>query len=342
MSEHEAAETAVNWLTQPLQPILDHPATTDLHINGVGPGQAFVDQGKGLEKITLPYSLRDLENLALYSAAYTNQEVSEANPLCTTKLPSGQRVQIVLPPAVGHNKIAISLRQPQMETHTPGRLKADGIFNRTVNAAIKVDPDNDKLEWLLKKGDFGSFLEYGVSVRKNVVFSGDVGTGKTHCLRAYTHCIPKGTRIGTLEDVDEMINLPHDNVVHMFYSKGNQSIANVTADSLVEATKRMGFGCVLNQELRDEAAYSFMDVLDGGAFGMTTVHARSAGETRSRIRGLIKRHHIGKTLDESEISRMLYRTIDIIAFCVREGNQRFVKEILYDPERKAQYEREAA
>lgn len=53
---------------------------------------------------------------------------------------------------------------------------------------------------------------------------------KTHNLRAFTHAIPKGSRLVTIEDMPELIGLPHANVVHLFYSKGGQSVAKVTAE----------------------------------------------------------------------------------------------------------------
>ena len=63
MSEVEAARNITRYMLRPIQPILDHPGLTDLHINGPGEGKAFVDIGYGMKQTTLPYALRDLEDL---------------------------------------------------------------------------------------------------------------------------------------------------------------------------------------------------------------------------------------------------------------------------------------
>ncbi len=185
------------------------------------------------------------------------------------------------------------------------------------------------------RGKFNQFLEAAIGQKKNVVFSGSVGTGKTHNLRAFTHSIRQGTRIVTIEDTEELINLPHSNVVNLFYSKGNQGSADVTAEDLVECALRMGMGCILNQELRDEAAHAFMEVIESGHFGMTTTHAGSADETKGRIKSLIKKHPVGRALDDAEIMKSLDYSIDVIAYCERDGKNRMIKEILYGDRKEA-------
>ena len=139
------------------------------------------------------------------------------------------------------------------------------------------------------------------------MFSGTVGSGKTHNLRAFTHAIPPGWRLVTIEDMPELTGLPHANVVNLFYSKGGQSVANTRAEDLVEAALRMGMDGLLNQELRDEAAYAYLNVLASGHWGMTTTHADSAGQARDRIRGLIKKHPAGRHLADADVMTALHR-----------------------------------
>ena len=104
----------------------------------------------------------------------------------------------------------------------------------------------------------------------------------------------------TIEDMPELIGLPHPRG-DLFYSKGGQSVANTTAEDLVEAALRMGMDGLLNQELRDEAAYAYLYALESGHWGMTTTHADSAGQARDRIRGLIKKHPAGRHLNDADV-----------------------------------------
>ena len=328
-----AAETNLRWLLRPLAPLLGNPALTDLHING--PGSAFVDCGQGMQPIALPYSFGDLEDIAINAAALTRQDIAEDVPIVSTRFPDGHRVQIVRPPAVADGQFAFSIRQPKAESWTPDQLAQSGVFTSAVGQRRGLTANQARLAKLYEAGEWQHFLALAVASRLNIVFSGTVGSGKTHNLRAFTHAIPKSWRLVTIEDMPELIGLPHENVVHLFYSKGGQSVANVTPEGLVEAALRMGMDGLLNQELRDEAAYAYLSALESGHWGMTTTHADSADQARSRICGLIKKHPAGRHLNDADVMAGLHRTIDVVVHCAREGNRRFIEQVLYEPDTKA-------
>src|SRR4051794_22582363 len=124
----QAAEVNLRWLLQPISELLCDPALTDLHING--PGSAWVDRGRGMEHLELPFTMADLEDIAVNAAALTRQDIAEDAPLVSTRLPDGHRVQIVRPPAVADGQFAFSIRQPKADTWTPAQLAAKGVFAR--------------------------------------------------------------------------------------------------------------------------------------------------------------------------------------------------------------------
>jgi len=327
-----AAEVNLRWLLRPIDSVLSDPAMTDLHING--PGAAWVDRGRGMEPVALPFSLRDLEDIAINAAALTRQDVAEHVPLVSTRFPDGHRVQIVRPPAVADGQFAFSIRQPKAESWTLAQLAAGGVFSDAVGRRRPAGRELGRLAALYQAGDWLAFLELAVAARLNIVFSGTVGSGKTHNLRAFTHAIPAGWRLVTIEDMPELIGLPHANVVSLFYSKGGQSTARVSAEDLVEAALRMGMDGILMQELRDEAAYAYLSALESGHWGMTTTHADSAGQVRDRIRGLVKKHEAGRALSDTDVMASLRRSIDVVVHCVRDGPRRFIEQVLYEPELK--------
>ena len=125
-------------------------------------------------------------------------------------------------------------------------------------------------------------------------------------------------------------------MVHLFYSKGGQSVAKVTAEDLVEAALRMGMDGLLNQELRDEAAYAYLNALESGHWGMTTTHADSAGQARGPLSGRIKKNPAGRHLNDADLRASLQRSIDVVVHCVhdKESGRRFIEQVLYDPEEK--------
>ena len=334
MDHASAAETNLRWLLRPMQALLADPAMTDLFINGPGKGQCFVDRGRGMEQITLPYTFDDLEDIAINAAALTRQDIGEDVPLVSTRFPDGQRVQIVRPPAVADGQLAFSIRQPRRDSWTPADLERGGVFAGATGRQRRPPPDRVRLNALYRAGEWRAFLELAVAQRLNIVFSGTVGSGKTHNLKAFTHAIPPGWRLVTIEDMPELVGLPHANIVNLFYSKGGQSIAGTRAEDLVEAALRMGMDGLLNQELRDEAAYAYLHVLASGHWGMTTTHADSAGQARDRIRGLIRQHPAGRHLADADVMAALERAIDVVVHCVRDGERRHIEQVLYDPERK--------
>ena len=334
MDNASAAEANLRWLLRPMDALLADPAMTDLYINGPGEGRCFVDRGHGMERITLPYTFDDLEDIAINAAALTRQDIAEDVPLVSTRFPDGQRVQIARPPAVADGQFAFSIRQPRQETWTPADLARGGVFDNAAGRHARPPLQRERLMTLYQAGEWRAFLELAVASRLNIVFSGTVGSGKTHNLRAFTHAIPPDWRLVTIEDMPELTGLPHANVVNLFYSKGGQSVAHTRAEDLVEAALRMGMDGLLNQELRDEAAYAYLNVLASGHWGMTTTHADSAGQARDRIRGLIKKHPSGRHLSDADVMTALRRSIDVVVHCARDGDRRHIEQVLYDPELK--------
>ena len=296
----EAAESSLRWLLRPIEALLADPALTDLHIEG--PGEATIDRGAGLEPIALPFTLADLEDIAILSAALTGQDIAADVPIVSTKWPDGERVQIQRPPAVAEGKLGFSIRKPLLITPKPEALSyANPEWRDVIGRAVRL--------------------------RRNVVFCGMVGSGKTTAMRAFTWDFLQAWRIVTIEDAPELINLPIKTTA-LFYSAGGQSVANTTAERLVEAALRMGPDGILMQELRDTSALSFLGVLESGHWGMTTTHARSARDALDRICGLVKKHPTGAHLQAGDIIASLARSIDLIVYCERDGARRFIKEVL--------------
>ena len=325
-----AAEQNLRWLLRDMQPILDDPRMEDFFINGAGEGMCFVSRGNGVEQITLPYTVSDLDNIAINAAALTRQDIAEDVPLVSTRFPDGQRVQIVRPPAVADGQFSFSIRKPKQQSPTLKSLKAAGTF-ASATRTRRVQPRQQDLQRLYRLGEWEDFLALAVQEKLNIVFSGETGAGKTHLLRACIDAIPHTWRLVTIEDMRELVGLSQPNVVNLLYSKGGQSVSKVSADDLVEAALRMGPDGLLNQELRDDGAYAWHNTLESGHWSMTTVHADSAGDARDRIRGLIKKHPAGRHLDDDDLRASLRRNVNVIVHMVHDKptGRRYVEQVLY-------------
>ena len=94
-----------------LRPWLRDPEITELCINR--PGEAFLETGEGWCCESLPFADFDwCRRLAKLVANSTRQRIDEESPLLSAALPSGERIQIVLPPATTPGCVAITIRRP--------------------------------------------------------------------------------------------------------------------------------------------------------------------------------------------------------------------------------------
>ena len=127
-----------------LRPILSDPEVTELCINR--PREAFVETRRGWERRALPFANFDwCRRLAKLIANSTRQRVDESTPLLSASLPTGERAQIVLPPATTAGTVAITLRRPSDEVWSIGELAQRGIFRSTRRSSAALDDTEQEL-----------------------------------------------------------------------------------------------------------------------------------------------------------------------------------------------------
>jgi len=317
-----------------LRPLLSRPDVMELCINR--PGEAFVETSLGWQREDLPFA--DFEwcyRLAKLVANSTQQRVDATSPLLSASLPSGERVQIVMPPATTAGCIAISIRRPSTEVWSIEDLAARGIFRRTRRADKQLDATELELQRLLDTGDYPSFMRLAVVSRKNILVSGPTGSGKTTWTKALIREIPNHERLVTIEDAQELVLDRHPNAVRLFYSKDDQGVARVTPKQLLESCLRMKPDRILLAELRAEEAFDYLRNVNSGHPGsITSVHAASAELAFEQLVLLVKQNQGGRDLARADIKSLLYLLIDVVIQFGVENHERFIKEVWFDPRRK--------
>jgi type IV secretion system protein VirB11 len=330
-----AAETSALELTlRALRPLLDNPEVTELCINR--PGEAFVETRSGWRRESLPFA--DFEwcrRLAKLVANSTRQRIEEESPLLSASLPSGERIQIVLPPATTAGCVAITIRRPSDQVWSIEDLTQSGIFRRARRASDALDDTETELLRLLESEDYETFMRLAVTGRKNILVSGPTGSGKTTYTKALIREIPSEERLITIEDAKELILDRHPNHVRLFYSKDDQGLSRVTPKQLLESCLRMKPDRILLAELRAEEAFDYLRNVNSGHPGsITSVHAASAELAFEQMVLLVKQSRGGQELARTDIKNLLYLLVDVVIQFGVENHERFVKEIWYDPERK--------
>jgi len=214
--------------------------------------------------------------LARAIASYSNQAINEARPLLSAFLPDEDRIQIVVPPATSKGTVSVTIRKPSSVTLTLDDLEAGGLFSHVSSPNRSVESSNTKLDKILKASNYATFLRAAVLALKNIIISGATGSGKTALSKALIWDIPEHERIISIEDTPELV-ISQLNHVRLFYSKGGQKLAKISAKDLLESCLRMRPDRILLQELRDGSAFHHIRNVNSGYPGsITTVHDDSA------------------------------------------------------------------
>jgi type IV secretion system protein VirB11 len=326
--------SALELTLRPLRPLLADPTVTEVCIND--PGRAFVETGGGWRCEQLPFADFDwCRRLAALIANVTRQRVDESAPLLSAWLPSGERVQIVLPPATSLGCVAISIRRPSAAVWSVAQLCERGACDRVRAAHDAPSQADAELLRLQAVREWGEFLRVAVRARKNIIVSGATGSGKTTWTKALVREIPRDERLVTIEDARELVLDEHPNHVRLFYSKDDQGLARVTPRQLLECCLRMRPDRILLAELRAEEAFDYLRNVNSGHPGsITSVHAASAELAFEQLVLLVKQSAGGRSLSRRDIKSLLHLLVDVVIQCGFERRERVVKEVWFDPGRR--------
>ena len=160
--------SSLHFFLAPLRTILDDEQVTEVCINK--PHEAFIQRYSGWTHEKLAFaSVSWCRNMASLVANRTNQGIDENSPLLSADLPSGERIQFVLPPAAEH--ISITIRRPSSRVWTLDELAENGLFDRCKEASNELDDVEHQLLELKKQHNYIDFLKLAVVSRKNQQFS---------------------------------------------------------------------------------------------------------------------------------------------------------------------------
>ena len=326
--------SALELTLRALRPLLTRSDVTELCVNE--PGVAYLETRDGWRRESIPFASFDwCRNLAKLVANSTRQRIDEESPLLSASLPSGERIQVVLPPATTAGSVALSIRRPAEAVWSIDELAARGIFRATRRATQALDETEAELVRLLEAKSYEAFMRLAVVSRRNILVSGPTGSGKTTWTKALIREIPSEERLITIEDARELVLDRHPNHVRLFYSKDDQGLARVTPKQLLESCLRMRPDRILLAELRAEEAFDYLRNVNSGHPGsITSVHAASAELAFEQLVLLVKQSRGGQELPRADIKQLLYLLIDVVIQFGIERHQRFIREIWYDPARK--------
>lgn len=307
---------------------LDDPEIAEICVNRSG--ELWIERAgsPSMEKIDCPDITKDhMMRLARQIANTTGQAINLQNPLLSASLPTGDRVQVIMPPAT-LNGIVFSIRKQVVKDMDLADYANAGAFDAVdwVNDS-DLKPHDAQLRALAEQKNFYQFIALAAKSKKNIIISGGTSTGKTTLLNAILKEIDPEERIITIEDTPE-IKPVHQNHVPLLASKGEQGIAEVTIQSLLEASLRLRPDRILLGELRGKEAYTFLRAVNTGHPGsITTVHADTPHGAFKQIAMMVMQAQLG--LQNDQIMDYIRSIVDVVVQLKRIGGKRIISEVWY-------------
>ncbi len=316
-----------------LQPFLAEKNVTEVVINQPCEVQTESNQGWQVHTV-IKLDIGYCQRLAKLIATYSGQKLDSSHPILSATLPDGERVQIAIAPVTSLNRVSFTIRKPSKVNFTLKDYEQQGYFKPCEHSPLGMSNGDKLLLELKQKGKIQEFLTLAVQLRKNIIVSGSTGSGKTTFIRSLLQLVPKDERLISIENVDELqLYHTHPNTVSLFYSAGNQGIAPVTQQQLLESSLRMKPDRVFVAELirGDEAFYFLRNINSGHPGSMTTMHAGSPKLALEQLVLLLKESQAGSSLSRDDIKQLLTLCVDVIVQLQSVGGRRFVSEVYYVP-----------
>jgi pilus assembly protein CpaF len=245
-----------------LEPLLEDASITEIMVNG--PDQVFVERGGKVEQVPVRFASEEQLMQTIERIVSTvNRRVDESNPMVDARLPSGERVNVIIPP--------LSLTGPTL--------------------TIRRFPRAYALHELIQLGTLDEYtvalLSGFIRARFNVIVSGGTGSGKTTLLNALSGLIPEHERIVTVEDAAEL-QLQQHHVIRLETRPSNvEGKGQVTVRDLVRNSLRMRPDRIIVGEVRGGETLDMLQAMSTGHDGsLATVHANSAEDALMRMQTL--------------------------------------------------------
>lgn len=326
LSEVREASSALTHYTRPLLRLLTDADVTEICLQR--PGELWVERSAGWQRLAAPWAtLSWAQHFARLVATRTEQRVGAETPLLSAALPSGERLQFVLPPATAAGCVVLSLRRPTGQLYTLEDLARGGAF-AVCAGGESARADRSALQQAYQAGAWQRFLSLAVRARLNILVAGATGSGKTTLTKALIREIPSDERLISIEDAAELDLAAHPNAVHLYYSKDDQGRSRVSAKQLLEASLRLRPDRILLAELRGEEAYHFLrNVSSGHPGSITSVHAGSVELAMEQVSLLVRESSAGRDLALSDLRRLLGAVLDVVVYCARVGERRVVQSV---------------
>ncbi|RCV57951.1 CpaF family protein [Marinitenerispora sediminis] len=281
-----------------LEPLLADESITEIMVNG--PDNVYIERRGRVERIDTAFASEEqLYQTIDRIVSQVNRRVDESSPMVDARLPTGERVNVIIPP--------LSLSGPVI--------------------TIRRFPKPFTIEQLVGNGSLdeatGVLLAALVRARFNVIVSGGTGTGKTTFLNALSAFVPAAERIVTIEDSAEL-QLQQEHVIRLESRPPNiEGAGHISIRDLVRNSLRMRPDRIIVGEVRGAETLDMLQAMNTGHDGsLATVHANSADDAVHRLLTLASMSEV--KIPFEAIRDQINAAIDVIVHLARyaDGSRR--------------------
>ncbi|MFF5564408.1 CpaF family protein [Streptomyces sp. NPDC012623] len=296
-----------------LEPLLEDASISEIMVNGAD--QVFVERNGRLEMLPMRFTSNEQLMQTIERIVSTvNRRVDEANPMVDARLPSGERVNVIIPP--------LSLTGPILTIRRFPRAF-------TLQEMIGLGSLDEQMMVLLAGL---------VRAKFNVIVSGATGTGKTTLLNSLSGLIPNGERIVTIEDSAEL-QLQQSHVITLESRPSNvEGKGRVTIRDLVRNSLRMRPDRIIVGEVRGGETLDMLQAMSTGHDGsLATVHANSAEDALMRLQTLASMSEV--EIPFVAIKDQINSAVDVIVQLTRhaDGSRRITEIAIVDSHGREEY-----
>lgn len=278
-----------------LQPLIDNPEVTDVHCYDYE--TVVLQRGKISETTGLYWPSHEAYVTFIDRLLFRlGKSLSTQQHTVDASFPDGKRICAVHESVCGARGPLLTIRIPRI---------ADTSLENIVSYQVAPPLIVNYLAALVR------------TCEHTFMVSGETGTGKTTLIR----CL--GTQFRPDESIIGVEDTPELNYRHPYYRSlvsryaNTEGIGEVTLQEHIKTTLRLCPSRVILGEMRTpEAAEAFLESAQTGHCGMSTIHARNARETLTRLESLLGRAQRGVSMDI--IRQQIALAVDVVCWMCRE------------------------
>ena len=242
-----------------IDPLMHDPYVEDISCDGPNEPVFVYHEAYTDVQTNVVYDTEELYNFTIQLAPRSGRHISVSDPVVSTTLPDGSRIELALGTEVTPRGSAFTIRRYAEKAFTPIDLLNYGTVDAQVLAYM----------WL------------AIENNRSLIFAGGTAAGKTTSMNAMSMFIPPRAKVVSIEDTREL-SLYHDNWLSSV-TREQMGDTDIGMYDLLRSALRHRPEYILVGEVRGEEAMTLFQAMNTGHTTYSTLHADSVQTVINRL-----------------------------------------------------------